>query len=57
MKKFQIPEMTVVRLSNENLIAESLCRGVTCDVYYCDDCVSCEGTYRCLLVTCNAYGG
>ena len=56
MKKFELPKMTVIHLSEENVVCTSLCEGVLCSHYYCDDCVSCTGTYECFSVICNKYG-
>ncbi len=42
MKKFETPEMKVIRLTNEDIIRSSTCYG-----YQCDDCGSCVGTYTC----------
>ena len=57
MKRFERPNMVVVHLSGEDVITRSICYGVTCPVYYCDDCVTCEGVFKCISVTCNVYDG
>lgn len=59
MKQFDAPMMTLIHLSNEDVIRSSTppCMGVTCGSYTCTDCADCVGTYQCLSLTCNAYYG
>lgn len=56
MRKFEKPCMMVVNLTGENIITSSTtCYGVTCRIYECNECVSCDGVHKCLSVTCNVY--
>ena len=57
MKKFSAPMFAVIRLTNEDVIATSICQGVTCYNYECPDCIDCTGVFRCLDLACNYYGG
>ena len=57
MKSFGIPEMAIVRLSKEDVIATSLCEANICGNYQCDDCVECVGTFTCWSVICPEYQG
>ena len=53
MKSFEMPKMTVVRLTKEDIVRTSLCSGFTCD-----ECAKCEGSYYCDLFDCySAYNG
>lgn len=49
MKKFETPEMTVVRLTNEDIIRSSSCPPHTCFGFECDDCADCPGVYYCAI--------
>lgn len=55
MKKFEVPMMMIVQLSNEDVITGSACDDKVCQGYYCDDCVECEGKYNCLEFLCKYY--
>ena len=53
MKSFEMPRMTVVHLTKEDVVHTSTCTG-----FYCDDCAECEGSYYCDLFECHsAYNG
>ena len=51
MKKFGIPQMTLIHLINQDVICAS-CGDRMCDKYYCDECVDCEGAYDCEAFMC-----
>lgn len=53
MKEFKTPMMTVVHLSNENVICTSNCPPHVCTGFICNDCVECEGSYNCFSFVCN----
>ena len=55
MKKFEVPKMLVVRLNGEDVIVTSICEGVACPKYSCPECITCEGTFECLSLTCDHY--
>lgn len=56
MKQFKTPELTVIRLSNEDVIyCSGTCKGHTCDSYTCNDCAECTGAWECYSVMCNSY--
>ena len=50
MKRFTIPKMTVVQLSNDDVIRSSACTPYHCPNFYCDDCFGCEKAHRCEVV-------
>lgn len=61
MKKFEIPEIEIVYLSNEDvIIASSTCDSV-CRSFKCNDCGSCSGAFSCMSFDCyevfSQYGG
>ena len=55
MREFKKPKISVVRLAKEDVITGSMCYGVTCHGYYCDDCAECNGSYSCPVFLCKAY--
>ena len=53
MKKFEIPQMSVVHLVSSNVIYASGCKRV-CDGFTCDNC-ECTGYETCMKgFTCNS---
>ena len=57
MKQFHAPDMSVIHLTKEDVVRTSICMGVMCPVFDCPDCIDCPGTFRCLGLTCDYYGG
>ena len=61
MKKFGAPKISVVRLSNENIITASgcetnMCLENVCMGYDCPDCpTECDGIYHCEVFKCGPY--
>ena len=55
MKEFTIPEMTVIRLSGEDVVTGSICNSFSCKNYYCDICQECTGGHTCFDFTCGLY--
>ena len=55
MKTFTTPEMKVVQLTNENVLCSSPSCNANriCSPFYCDDCVTCDGKYNCMVFECN----
>lgn len=50
MKTFEIPKMTVIRLTREDIIRTSTCYG-----FDCPDCpTQCTGTYHCDIFDCHS---
>lgn len=59
MTEFKKPAISVVHLSNEDVVTESacprICYGYACDGFYCDDCVECNGNHHCFSFTCKKH--
>lgn len=54
MRKFEMPQMTLIRLTNENIIYTSICTSKMCTAF-CTEC-PCGGSYECgIYPNCNAY--
>ena len=53
MKDFKVPMMTIIHLTNENIICDSNCPPHFCPDFICDDCVECPGPYHCYDFLCN----
>lgn len=56
MKQFAKPEMSLIQLTNDDLIITSGCNTNTCFGYDCPDCPNeCTGTYHCEVFKCKNY--
>ena len=56
MKKFRMPQMSVVLLSGEEVIATSGCETNMCMGFDCPDCpTQCDGIYHCEVFKCSTY--
>ena len=58
MSKFGAPEMKIIHLSEDIIVSvASNCPPFSCNGFYCDDCVECEGAYDCGVFECATYHG
>ena len=57
MKKFNSPRMSLVYLSDDNVVYESyICSSQMCYGFDCPDCpMECSGTYHCEVFKCVTY--
>lgn len=56
MKKFNIPQMVILHLADEDIIRTSgFCQGVTCVQYICPTCVTCPSGFECISLKCDSY--
>lgn len=60
MKRFEVPMMRVVQLTNEDVITAScgqyFCTEYgTCSGYICNDCAECTPPYNCFSFECHKY--
>ncbi len=57
MKEFTAPRMSMIRLSNEDVVcASGGCDSKMCTGFDCPDCPTiCEGVYHCDVFKCTTY--
>ena len=54
MRKFEMPQMTLIHFANENVIATSRCMENYCDGFTCPQCDE-NGNYCAVQTPCTAH--